>query len=67
MLILGVVHMAGYEKAILVGHDWGGAVVWDFAWRNPHMVDRLIVCNCPNSKAFAGYIAKNRTQFLKSW
>ncbi len=36
------------DKAIIVGHDWGGAVAWQFAYALPDMVDKLIVLNLPH-------------------
>src|SRR5438034_6306917 len=41
--IEGLVKAQGKEKAIIVGHDWGGAVAWVFAARYPGMTERLIV------------------------
>ncbi len=31
----------GIEKVTLVGHDWGAALVWEYARRNPARVKRL--------------------------
>jgi pimeloyl-ACP methyl ester carboxylesterase len=36
------------EKAIIVGHDWGGAVAWSFAFMMPHMLEKLIILNLPH-------------------
>jgi epoxide hydrolase 4 len=33
----------GYERFVLVGHDWGSAVGWSFALHHPHLLDALIV------------------------
>ena len=38
----------GYEKCVLVVHDWGGAVGFSFAIKNPDMVEKFIVCNIPH-------------------
>lgn len=38
------------EKAIIVGHDWGGAIAWGFAMKNPRMTERLIVLNLPHPR-----------------
>ncbi len=40
-----VIKSQGREKAIIVGHDWGGAIAWQVAITKPKLVDRLIVCN----------------------
>ena len=46
--IKGLVEMLGVTKFTLVGHDWGGAVCWTFASLYPHMLDNLVLCNCPH-------------------
>ena len=50
------------EKAIVLGHDWGGAVAWTFAMMMPNMVDRLIILNLPHPRALARELANNPAQ-----
>ena len=62
----GVIKGLGYEKCVLVGHDWGGAIAWNFAYDYPQMVEKLIVLNLPHPAKFAeGF--KYPQQLLKSW
>lgn len=49
----GAIRSLGYESCVLVGHDWGGAVAWSFAYEYPEMVDRLVVLNLPHPAKFA--------------
>ncbi|MBE9062956.1 alpha/beta fold hydrolase [cf. Phormidesmis sp. LEGE 11477] len=56
----------GYEKCILVGHDWGGAIAWSFAYAYPEMLERLIVLNIPHPAKFAEGLRTPR-QLLRSW
>jgi len=49
----GVIQGLGYDRCILVGHDWGGAIAWNFAYAYPTMLDRLIVLNLPHPARFA--------------
>ena len=56
----------GYEKCILVGHDWGGAIAWNFAYAYPEMIERLIVLNIPHPAKFAEGLRTPR-QLLRSW
>jgi pimeloyl-ACP methyl ester carboxylesterase len=37
----------GLHKFALVGHDWGGAIAWEFANRFPERLSSLTVLNCP--------------------
>lgn len=64
--IRGVISGLGYESCILVGHDWGGAIAWSFAYAYPELVSRLIVMNLPHPAKFAAGL-KTSQQMLKSW
>jgi pimeloyl-ACP methyl ester carboxylesterase len=50
------------DKAIIVGHDWGGAVAWAFAMTHPEMTDRLIILNLPHPKGLMRELASNPEQ-----
>jgi pimeloyl-ACP methyl ester carboxylesterase len=56
----------GEEKAIIVGHDWGGALAWDVARRVPEKTEKLIVLNCPPIDILNQEIASNETQRKRS-
>ncbi|KAL5486624.1 hypothetical protein EMCRGX_G019128 [Ephydatia muelleri] len=62
--IVELVPALGYETCVLVAHDWGGVVAWTVAAKNPALVEKLIVMNCPHPRIFA----KGRSigQILKS-
>jgi pimeloyl-ACP methyl ester carboxylesterase len=64
--IEGLIKGLGQEKAVVVGHDWGGAVAWVFAARYPEMTERLIVMNAPHPLAFQREMRTLR-QLRKSW
>lgn len=57
-----VIRHFGREKAIVVGHDWGGAVAWQFAMRHPEMTERLVVLNLPHPAGFLRELATNPRQ-----
>ncbi len=52
----------GFERCVLVAHDWGGAVAWNFAAAYPQMVDRLIILNSPHPVLFARELRHNPAQ-----
>jgi pimeloyl-ACP methyl ester carboxylesterase len=54
------------DKAVLVGHDWGGMVAWSFAVAHPDRTDRLIVLNLPHPKGLMRELANNPAQRLAS-
>lgn len=43
----------GYQSAIVVAHDWGGAAAWQWAIAHPERIERLIVLNSPHPIPFA--------------
>jgi len=57
----------GYEKCIMVGHDWGGIVAWYYAAMHPDRVERLIACNMAHPVAFEKHMASSSSQRWKLW
>ncbi|AIT81502.1 alpha/beta fold hydrolase [Novosphingobium pentaromativorans] len=45
--LAGLLDAKGVEKAVFVGHDWGGVVVWGMALRHPDRVAGIIALNTP--------------------
>lgn len=64
--VLGLIRDAGETQAIIVGHDWGGAIAWTFAIRYPQAVRQLIVLNAPHPLRFIQAM-RTLTQLRKSW
>jgi pimeloyl-ACP methyl ester carboxylesterase len=50
------------DKAVIVGHDWGGLIAWSFAMTHPEKTDRLIVLNLPHPKGLLRELATNPKQ-----
>jgi pimeloyl-ACP methyl ester carboxylesterase len=64
--VTGLIAALGRERAVVVGHDWGGAVAWSAAAVAPEIVERLVAVNCPPASALADAIRHSRSQRRKS-
>ncbi len=60
--VAAVVRHFGQERAVIVGHDWGGAVAWQTAIHMPALVDRLIVLNLPHFRGLTRELVHNPKQ-----
>jgi pimeloyl-ACP methyl ester carboxylesterase len=60
--VAAVIKHLGREKAIIVGHDWGGAVAWTMAIHTPQLVEKLIILNLPHLRGLARELANNPQQ-----
>lgn len=60
--VVAVIKSLGQQKAIVVGHDWGGAVAWQTALNVPQVVDRLIILNLPHPRGLSRELAHNPEQ-----
>jgi soluble epoxide hydrolase / lipid-phosphate phosphatase len=45
--LTGMLDGLGIDKAVIVGHDWGGAVAWNAAMMAPERFSRVIGVNTP--------------------
>ena len=64
-LRLFVMHL-GYQKAVIVAHDWGGAICWNLAIALPELVEKLIINNSPHPYLFAQALAQDSSQQASS-
>jgi epoxide hydrolase 4 len=64
--ILGLILGSGREKAIVVGHDWGGGVAWGLAMKYPGCVEKLIIANAPHPLVMISNVMRNPKQMARS-
>jgi pimeloyl-ACP methyl ester carboxylesterase len=50
------------ERAVLVGHDWGGVVAWAVAAAHPDYLRKLVILNAPHPAIFARELRENPAQ-----
>ncbi len=56
----------GHARCILVAHDWGGAIAWNFAAQHRDLVEQLIIINSPHPALFARDLTHNAAQIKAS-
>lgn len=64
--VASVIRHLGHNKATIVGHDWGGAVAWQFALNLPQMTERLVVLNLPHPNGLSREMRQNPQQRANS-
>lgn len=57
-----VIKAEGREHAVIVGHDWGGAVAWSLTMSHPEWVEALVILNLPHPNGLLREIANNPAQ-----
>ncbi|MBM4258356.1 MAG: alpha/beta hydrolase [Deltaproteobacteria bacterium] len=65
--VMSLIRAFGQEKAVIVGHDWGGGIAWAFAADYPQATEKLIVMNCPHPGPFQKHLRSNWRQLRRSW
>jgi pimeloyl-ACP methyl ester carboxylesterase len=54
-------HLGG-KACVMVAHDWGGAVAWNFAAQHPDYLTKLVIINAPHPVIFAKELRDNPAQ-----
>ena len=64
--VAAVIRHLGRDTATIVGHDWGGAVAWQFALNLPQMTENLIILNLPHPNGLLRELRSNKDQIANS-
>ncbi len=64
--VTGLLDAAQAERAILVGHDWGGIIAWYYAMRHAARAEALVIVNAPHPACFEREVRHWR-QLHRSW
>jgi pimeloyl-ACP methyl ester carboxylesterase len=64
--VAAIIRHLGRDKATIVGHDWGGAVAWQFALSMPQMTENLIILNLPHPNGLLRELRTNKEQIKNS-
>lgn len=65
--VVELANMFEREKVILVGHDWGGVVAWETAFRYPERLEKLVILNAPHPDVMTRFLFSSLEQLRRSW
>jgi len=54
--------LEGGQIEALVAHDWGGAVAWNLAASQPHLMKKLVIINSPHPGTFLRELQQSPSQ-----
>lgn len=64
--VAGLIDASGASETVLIAHDWGAVIAWQFAMHQIGPLSKLVICNVPHpgpmAKALRGW-----GQLKKSW
>ena len=54
-------------RRLLIAHDWGALIAWQFAIQQTRRLDGLIIMNVPHPAVFQHVIRRSPRQIARSW
>jgi len=65
--VAGLIDAAGCEETVLIAHDWGAVIAWQFAMQKVRPLSKLIICNVPHPGPMQKAMRNGFAQLKKSW
>ncbi len=65
--VVALIRFFKRDKAVVIGHDWGGIVAWRLAQSHPELLEKLVILNVPHPAVFKSFIRKSWSQKKRSW
>jgi pimeloyl-ACP methyl ester carboxylesterase len=65
--VAALIDVSGKSSVVLVAHDWGAVIAWQFAIEKRRPLEKLIICNVPHPGPFAKALRTGCAQIRKSW
>ena len=57
----------GARRRLLIAHDWGAVIAWQFALQQTRALDGLIIMNVPHPAVFQRVLRSSPRQIARSW
>ena len=65
--VAGLIDQADKKEVVLIAHDWGAVIAWQFAMQQVRALSHLIICNVPHPGPMDKAFRKGFAQLKKSW
>lgn len=65
--VAALIDASGKKSVVLIAHDWGAIIAWQFAIEKRRPLDKLIICNVPHPGPMAKALRTGFAQVRKSW
>ena len=65
--VIAILDAVGAQRAVVVGHDWGGGVAWTVAQLYPDRLVALVAMNCPPPRVLVARLLRSPHQLRKAW
>lgn len=68
--MLHIIHFVLHKdrkKCILICHDWGAVIGWEFLAKNENMIEKYIMMGGPPFEIYSKLVFSTMDQFKKSW
>lgn len=65
--LVGLVRFTGHPKASVVGHDWGGGVLWWALDAHSEHIERAVIINVPHTRVLQSALRSDMGQLRRSW
>jgi pimeloyl-ACP methyl ester carboxylesterase len=62
-----LIDAAGHKEVVLIAHDWGAVIAWQFAIHKIRPLTKLIICNVPHPGPMKKAFKNGWAQWKKSW
>ncbi len=57
----------GARRRLLIAHDWGALIAWQFAIERVRALDGLVIMNVPHPAVFRAVLRRSPRQWARSW
>ncbi len=65
--VAGLIDSSGFNDVVMIAHDWGAVIAWQFAIKKIRPLNQLIICNVPHPGPMQQAMRNGFAQLKKSW